>query len=194
MKLVSLLACVAVLSAPAMAATSPDPVVAQFNLAKTAIAETYKADVKACNEKPKLEQKACLSESQKKRQAALKDAGKQRDANLKCMTCGAVTEVTTAEVKGEGSGVGAAVGAVAGGAVANQLSKDKGSNKALTIAGAVGGGLLGNAIEKQGKTKTEWTVAVKLRNGKTETVKTQQDPQVKAGDFVKVEDGQLLKP
>ena len=49
----------------------------------------------------------------------------------------------------------------------------------------MGGGLLGNAIEKQGKTKTEWTVAVKLRNGKTETVKTQQDPQVKAGDLIK---------
>jgi outer membrane lipoprotein SlyB len=73
-------------------------------------------------------------------------------------------------------------------AVGHQIGSGRG-NTVATIAGAGLGAVAGNQIEKNTKTKTTWSVAIRMDNGATRTFNYSDQPAVHAGDRVKLIDG-----
>jgi len=109
-----------------------------------------------------------------------------------CQGCGVVSNAHTVTRKGKASGVGAVGGAVAGGVVGHQLGGGSGKT-ALTVLGAVGGGLAGNEIEKNMKKYTVWVTTVTFKDGTKKTYERTTNPDLKAGDVVKIENGHPAK-
>jgi outer membrane lipoprotein SlyB len=181
---------VAALMFASTAYAATDPAVEAFNAAKTKIAEDYKAAVAKCNAGPAADKKTCLNTAkttQQKDQAAARQA---RDHALN--NTGVVQEVKATEVQGQGSGAGAVAGGVAGALIGKQLGK--GDNSTLVAAAAgVAGAVAGNEIEKKVKSKTTYTVSIKLKSGKVQTVTQDTDPAVKQGDQARIVDGKVVK-
>jgi outer membrane lipoprotein SlyB len=119
--------------------------------------------------------------------AAMQPSAKQLKAL--CTECAIVTAQAVEKRKGKAHGVGAAAGAVAGGVVGNQV----GDSTAATVGGAVVGGVLGHAIEKRVKRHQVWITTVMLPDGSTRRFEALSDPQVKPGEVLKIEGGQLRK-
>jgi len=108
-----------------------------------------------------------------------------------CATCGVVESVHYVEKKGEGSGAGLIAGGVVGGVLGHQIGSGRG-NTAATIVGAGAGAYAGNQIEKNAKKKSYWVVAVKLDDGRTQSITSSAKPAFKQGDRVKIIDGNRL--
>ena len=90
------------------------------------------------------------------------------------------------------SGAGAVIGAVLGGVIGNQIGHGNG-RAAATIAGAVGGGVAGNAIENRTRDKDEiYQVGVRFEDGSYRNFNFQQVGDLRIGDRVHWENGQLL--
>jgi outer membrane lipoprotein SlyB len=89
------------------------------------------------------------------------------------------------------SGAGAVLGAVIGGVIGHQLGG--GSGKALvTGAGIVGGAVAGNAIEGRNRRDDEvYRVQVRFDNGNVRDFDFQRIDDLRTGDRVKFEGGQL---
>lgn len=89
------------------------------------------------------------------------------------------------------SGAGAVLGAVVGAVVGNQFGK--GTGRALaTGAGAVGGAVAGNAIEGRTRRDDEvYRVTVRFDNGSVRDFDFQRIDDLRTGDRVKFEGGQL---
>ncbi|KND56454.1 Outer membrane lipoprotein [Candidatus Paraburkholderia kirkii] len=83
-----------------------------------------------------------------------------------CSTCGTVEAISAFKHEGHGTGIGAVGGAVAGGVVGNQFGRG-GGRAAMTLLGALGGGLAGNSVEKHLRSETDYSVRVRMENGKT---------------------------
>lgn len=107
-----------------------------------------------------------------------------------CAECGKVEGVRTVEVAAKPSGVGVVAGAVVGGLLGNQVGGGSGKTLA-TVAGAVGGGYAGNEIEKRTRKNVAYEVDVKMENGEQRSFRYEAQPSWRAGDRVKVVDGQL---
>lgn len=108
-----------------------------------------------------------------------------------CESCGVVESVRAVEHQAEhGSGLGAVAGALLGGVLGNQVGGGDG-RKLATVAGAVGGGYAGNSIEKRSNTTTTYEVRVRMENGNTRTFTPSSQPDWRAGDRVRVNDGHL---
>jgi outer membrane lipoprotein SlyB len=107
-----------------------------------------------------------------------------------CGSCGVVESVRSIEHRGQGSGVGAAGGAILGGLLGNQVGSGHGRQLA-TVAGAVGGAVAGNQVEGNMKTTHSWEIAVRMENGKTRVLHQASQPQWRAGDQVKIVNGQV---
>src|SRR5258705_10450123 len=121
--------------------------------------------------------------------AAFASAGQaQAPAPPTCQSCGVVKAITSYQQKGEASGVGLVAGGVVGGVVGHQSGSGRG-NTVATIAGAGLGAVAGNQIEKNTKTKTMWSVAIRMDNGATRTFNYSSAPAVGVGDRVKLIDG-----
>jgi outer membrane lipoprotein SlyB len=91
------------------------------------------------------------------------------------------------------TGAGAVVGGVLGGVVGNQFGKGDGK-KAMTVVGAVGGAVAGNEIERhKNKKVVGYRVKVQLDNGESRTFEPAQLGDLKVGDRVRVDHGQLRK-
>jgi outer membrane lipoprotein SlyB len=108
-----------------------------------------------------------------------------------CSTCGGVTSIRYVEEGGKSSGLGMIAGGVVGGVIGHQFGSGRG-NTVATVAGAAGGAYAGNAIEKNKNKKSYYSVAVRLDNGKTQTVTMGSAPTVKEGERVKIVDGNRL--
>lgn len=110
-----------------------------------------------------------------------------------CENCGTVVSINVIEQSGKGSGAGVVVGGAIGGLIGNQMADSK--NKELaTVAGAVGGAIAGNAIEKNMKKTTVVDVAVQMEaSGETRILRHTVNPNVVAGDKVKVENDLVVK-
>ena len=108
-----------------------------------------------------------------------------------CPTCGVVESVRFVERKGEGSGVGAIAGGVLGGVLGHQVGSG-GGRTAATIVGAGAGAYAGNEVEKNSKKKSYYVVAVRLDNGRRQTVTQGARPGVREGDRVKITGGNRL--
>jgi outer membrane lipoprotein SlyB len=107
-----------------------------------------------------------------------------------CKECGTVQAVREVEHQGEGSGVGAVAGGVLGGVVGHQIGAGRG-NDVATVVGAVGGAVAGHQIEKRMKTTKAYSVSVQFEDGTSRHFSFQNAPSWRAGDRVRVVDGQL---
>ena len=89
------------------------------------------------------------------------------------------------------SGAGAVIGAVIGGVIGNQFGG--GTGKALaTGAGAIGGAVAGNAIEGRNRRDDEvYRVQVRFDNGSVRDFDFQRIDDLRTGDRVRFEGGQL---
>ena len=108
--------------------------------------------------------------------------------NRGCVDCGVVQSVRYVEQKGQGSGVGLVGGAVVGGVLGHQIGSGRG-NTAATILGAGAGAYAGNEIEKSSKTKSYWSVAIRMDSGETRSFTYSAKPAVHEGERVKLVDG-----
>ena len=108
-----------------------------------------------------------------------------------CPTCGVVESIRHVEKKGEGSGVGAIAGGVLGGVLGHQIGSGRG-NTAATIVGAGAGAYAGNEVERNSKKKSYYVVAVRLDDGRRQTVSQGARPGMREGDRVKIVGGNRL--
>ena len=107
-----------------------------------------------------------------------------------CKSCGTIEAVTPVTKEAPGSGVGVIAGGVLGGVVGNQIGKGNG-RAASTVLGAIGGGWAGNAIEKNMKKTTAYSVRVKMEDGTRRTLEQSTAPAV--GSKVTI-DGNAMRP
>ncbi|MCB4785583.1 MULTISPECIES: glycine zipper 2TM domain-containing protein [unclassified Delftia] len=114
---------------------------------------------------------------------------------------GRVTNVQLVQIQqpsgigGSGIGAGAVVGGVVGGVLGRQVGKGSGRDIA-TIAGVVGGAMAGNAIEKNtgpGDLRDVYRVTVQLNDGSTRVFDYQNNPQLRIGESVRVDNNQLIR-
>lgn len=104
---------------------------------------------------------------------------------------GRVENVGTIQIAARPSGAGAILGAVIGGVVGNRFGG--GTGRALaTGAGVIGGAVAGNAIENHNRREDEvYRVQVRFDNGAVRDFDFQRIDDLRPGDRVKLEGGQL---
>lgn len=106
---------------------------------------------------------------------------------------GNVSSIDVVEVESRNSGGGAIIGALIGGVVGHQMGGGKGRN-VTTGLGAVGGALAGNQIAKRNRKEHEiYRITVNLDNGKMQQFDYQDIDQLRVGDRVKIENGQIYQ-
>lgn len=114
---------------------------------------------------------------------------------------GRVTNVQLMQVQqpggigGSGIGAGAVVGGVVGGVLGHQVGKGTGRDLA-TIAGVVGGAMAGNAIQKgggPGDVRDVYRVTVQMGDGGSRVFDYPENPQLRIGEQVRVENNQLFR-
>lgn len=104
---------------------------------------------------------------------------------------GRVTDIEVLSREARTSGGGAVLGAVIGGVLGHQVGKGTGRDLA-TGAGAVGGAIAGNSVEKRNSRDDEiYRITVRLENGSRQQFDYEHIDDLRVGDRVKVEDGQL---
>lgn len=103
-------------------------------------------------------------------------------------------EVLRTQEQGRGTGVGAVLGGVAGAVVGRQIGGGSGRD-AATVVGAVGGAVAGNAIEKNrnANVRETYRVSVQLDNGVSRAYDVPSYGELRIGDRVKIENGQLYR-
>lgn len=103
-------------------------------------------------------------------------------------------EVLRTQEQGKATGVGAVLGGVTGAVVGSQIGSGSG-RKAATVVGAVGGAVAGHAIEKGRSTTAHETyrVSVQLDNGTSRAYDVPSYGELRIGDRVKIENGQLYR-
>jgi len=115
-------------------------------------------------------------------------SGAWAQAPAPCQSCGVVQSVNSYQQQEKTSGVGMVAGGVVGGVVGHQFGSGRG-NTVATIAGAGLGALAGNEVEKNRKTKTMWSVSIRMDTGNVRTFTYSNPPTVASGDRVKLVDG-----
>jgi len=114
-------------------------------------------------------------------------------AYAKCPQCGAVVELKTVKIAGEGTGLGAVAGGVIGGVLGHQVGGGRGKDVA-TVAGAAGGAYVGHQAEKKSKEKTQYQVLVKMEDaGNIRTFIFNSETAYRVGDKVNVINGKLSR-
>lgn len=103
-------------------------------------------------------------------------------------------EVLRSSEAGRGSGLGAVIGGVAGAVVGSQIGGGSGRT-AATVVGAVGGAVAGNAIEKNQNTTVRETyrISIRLDNGSTRAYDVPAHGDLRIGDRVRIENGQIYR-
>ena len=106
---------------------------------------------------------------------------------------GRVIDIETVAVEKRSSAAGAILGAVIGGVIGSQVGGGTG-NAVATGAGVVGGAMIGNEIEKRNKGSQEvYRISVRYDNGRTAQFDYERIDNLRVGDRVKVEDGQVQR-
>ncbi|GBU15770.1 hypothetical protein AwPolaro_11480 [Polaromonas sp.] len=92
------------------------------------------------------------------------------------------------------SGVGAVLGGVTGAVVGRQIGGGTGRDIA-TVAGAVGGAVVGNSIEKNRAPtiRQVYRMTVQLDNGQARAYEMPSTGDLRIGDRVRVQNGQLFR-
>ncbi len=106
---------------------------------------------------------------------------------------GQVQAIDVVPVASHASGGGAILGAVLGGVVGNQFGAGMGK-AAATGAGVVAGAVIGNNIERRNRREDEiYRVTVRFDDGSMRAVDFQRVDDLRVGDRVKWENGQLYR-
>ena len=104
-------------------------------------------------------------------------------------------ELVRTEEKARGSGAGAIIGGVVGGVLGNQIGGGFGRS-AAPAAGVVGGAVAGNAIEKNrsgAEVREVYRVSVQLDNGAYRAYDVGGGVDLRVGDRVRIENGQIIR-
>ncbi len=104
---------------------------------------------------------------------------------------GRVENISSVQLASRNNAAGAVLGAVVGAVIGNQIGS--GSGKALaTGAGAIGGAVAGNAIQNRDRRDDEvFRVSVRFEDGSVRDFDFQRVDDLRVGDRVKFEAGQL---
>ena len=106
---------------------------------------------------------------------------------------GRVTNIEVVSTAANTSGGGAILGAVIGGVLGHQVGGGSGRD-AATAVGVVGGAVLGNEVEKRNKRGGEvYRISVRFEGGRTSQFEYERIDDLRVGDRVKVQDGQLYR-
>jgi outer membrane lipoprotein SlyB len=94
--------------------------------------------------------------------------------------------------KGDGSNVaGTVIGGIVGGLIGHQIGSGSG-NTAATIAGAAGGAVAGHEIQRRSRGPNEaFRVSVRMDDGSFRTVVQEQITDLRPGDRVRIQGGQI---
>lgn len=110
-----------------------------------------------------------------------------------CSNCATVEAINVVEVKGDGNYLGTIGGGVLGALVGNQVGGGNGRT-AAQIAGALGGAYVGRNIDRQNDKDTHhFEVVIRFANGGTQTVQYANDPGLRVGEKVKINEGVLTR-
>lgn len=94
-----------------------------------------------------------------------------------------------AGIGGSGVGVGAIAGAVVGGVVGHQIGAGRG-NTAATVLGAAGGAYAGHELEKRSQQQSDaYKFTIRMQDGSYQTLTQTQNPDLRVGDRVRIENG-----
>ena len=134
-----------------------------------------------------------------KREAVLRYAAEHHGGHgssqpvVSCGHCGRVTSVNVITVKPDHpSLLGSLAGGVLGGVLGHQVGGGRGRDLA-TVAGALGGAYAGNQVGTRMNQKQVYRVSVRMDNGTTRTFDYAEDPGLKSGTRVKVDDKGLAR-
>lgn len=114
-----------------------------------------------------------------------------RAAAPACYDCGTIEAVREISTPADGSGLGAIAGGVLGGLLGNQVGHGKGSQVAAVV-GALGGAYAGHQAEKHFRAEKQLEVTVRLDDGSTRTALLSGPSRWRAGDRVRLSNGNLL--
>lgn len=109
-----------------------------------------------------------------------------------CTNCATVDAINVVEVNGDGNYLGTIGGGVVGAVLGSQVGKGSGRT-AAQIAGALGGAYVGRNIERNAKKTQHYEVVIRFANGGTQTVTYENDPGLRVGEKVKINDGVLSR-
>ncbi|MBC7547852.1 MAG: glycine zipper 2TM domain-containing protein [Polaromonas sp.] len=103
-------------------------------------------------------------------------------------------EVLQSQGQSQPSGVGAIIGGIAGAVVGSQIGGGSGRS-AATVVGGLGGAVAGNAIEKSrgGNVTETFRISVQMDNGSYRSYDLPASGQLRTGDRVRIENGQLFR-
>ncbi len=103
-------------------------------------------------------------------------------------------EVIRTQEPGRTSGAGAVIGGIAGGVIGNQIGGGSGRDVAR-IAGIAGGAIAGNAIERnsQNQVREAYRVSVQTDNGAVRAYDLASAADLRTGDRVRIENGQVYR-
>ncbi|MES2898295.1 MAG: glycine zipper 2TM domain-containing protein [Pseudomonadota bacterium] len=107
-----------------------------------------------------------------------------------CTNCATVDAINVVQVDGDGNYLGAIGGGVVGAALGSQVGSGSGRT-AAQIAGALGGAYVGRNIQRNAKRTQHYEVVIRFANGGTQNVMYENDPGLRVGEKVKVNNGVL---
>jgi outer membrane lipoprotein SlyB len=110
-----------------------------------------------------------------------------------CSNCATVEAINVIEVNGDGNYIGTIGGGVVGALLGSQVGDGNGRT-AAQVAGALGGAYVGRNIDRANARQTRhYEVVVRFANGGTQTVQFANDPGMRVGEKVKINDGVLTR-
>ncbi|HEY4126955.1 MAG TPA: glycine zipper 2TM domain-containing protein [Gammaproteobacteria bacterium] len=103
---------------------------------------------------------------------------------------GVVKSINPTTESSSGLNAGTLIGGAIGGLAGHQVGSGRG-NTAATVAGAVGGAVIGTQVDKDSKSK-EYKIGVRMQDGTFVTINQKGSvADLRVGQRVKVEDGQV---
>ena len=110
-----------------------------------------------------------------------------------CTNCATVEAINVIEVNGEGNYIGTIGGGVVGALLGSQVGGGSGRT-AAEVAGALGGAYVGRNIDRNNARQTRhFEVVIRFPNGGTQTVQYANDPGLRVGEKVKINEGVLTR-
>jgi outer membrane lipoprotein SlyB len=110
-----------------------------------------------------------------------------------CSNCATVEAINVIEVNGDGNYIGTIGGGVVGALLGSQVGGGSGKT-AAEVAGALGGAYVGRNIDRANAKQTRhFEVVIRFPNGGAQTVQYANDPGLRVGEKVKINDGVLTR-
>jgi outer membrane lipoprotein SlyB len=110
-----------------------------------------------------------------------------------CTNCATVEAINVVEVNGDGNYIGTIGGGVVGALLGSQVGGGSGKT-AAEVAGALGGAYVGRNIDRNNSRQTKhFEVVIRFPNGGSQTVQYANDPGLRVGEKVKINEGVLTR-